>query len=101
MVHVHEFRLNFVHVGTGLRPVRAGRRPASTRAEVELGGAADGAVVRPGFLQPLRLQFLLAEAHQAVKQLVAAADHVQTAFPLMFLEDPVQAIFQFRHQALP
>jgi hypothetical protein len=28
---------------------------------------------------------------------VAAADHVQTAFVLMFLKDAVQAIFQFRH----
>jgi hypothetical protein len=49
------------------------------------------------FLQPLGPEFLLAEAHQPVKQLVAAADHVQTAFVLMFLEDTVQAIFQFRH----
>ena len=52
-----------------------------------------------GFLTLLEIFF--EELHQAVDQTTAAANHVQPAFMLMFLQNVIDFVFQVRHWKTP
>src|SRR5438552_7825693 len=48
----------------------------------------------------LCLQVFFEELHQAVNQPTPAADHVQAALVLVFLEDVVQLVFELTHRMI-
>jgi hypothetical protein len=52
-----------------------------------------------GFLTVLEI--FLEELHEPVDQPAAAANHVQPAFMLMFLQNVIDFVFQFRHWKTP
>ena len=96
--------MNFGEKATGKLLEMASPRPmgptAPNAAHIEWpdsGRPAQCTPLRTRLLALLQPQLLLAEVHQAIQQLVAAADHVQATLMLMFLEDSIQTMFQVRH----